>query len=185
MKTLRYLIKKTEYPLSHSRYWINYFIGLENQVFQKEIPLRSFIFRVLICFVFNWRDCTVKTGSAMNLGQSPICHSPRSSAHWGYFRQFLTRLVQNLTLRNDCNLIPLAYRTQHLSSQSDYWTIRGFTSLSYLFKSSFQRGEVRVDDPQLSTGVVGFWWDLNLPLLTWESGALTSRPQGIDRFSWY
>ena len=54
-------------------------------------------------FVFDWRDCTVKTGSARKLGQSPICHHPRSSAHWGYFRQFLTRLVQNLTPRNDCN----------------------------------------------------------------------------------
>ena len=43
---------------------------------------------------------------------------------------FLTRLVQNLTLRNDCNLIPSAHETQQLSSQSDHWTSRGFTSWS-------------------------------------------------------
>ena len=64
------------------------------------------------CFVFNWRDCTVKTGSMRKLGQSPIYHYPRSSAHLGYLRQFLTKLVQNLTLCNDCNLISSAHCTQ-------------------------------------------------------------------------
>ena len=79
-------------------------------------------------FVCNWRNCTVKTDSARKLGQSPMCHYPRSSAHWGYFRQSLTRLVQNLTLRNDCNLIPSAHGTQQLFSQCDHGTTRGFTS---------------------------------------------------------
>ena len=32
----------------------------------------------------------------------------------GYFGQFLTMLVQNLTLCNDCNLIPLAHGTQRI-----------------------------------------------------------------------
>ena len=41
-----------------------------------------------------------------------VCHYPRSSAYWGYFRQILTRLVQNLTLCYDCNLIPSAHGTQ-------------------------------------------------------------------------
>ena len=94
------------------------------------IKTKSSKWFVFVCFVFNWRDCTVKTGSARKLGQSPICHYPRSSAHWGYFRQSLTRLVQNLTLRNDCNLIPSAHGTQQLSSQCNHWTIRGFTSWS-------------------------------------------------------
>ena len=40
----------------------------------------------------------------------------------GYFRQSLTRLVQNLTLRNDCNLITSAHGTQQLSSHIDHWT---------------------------------------------------------------
>ena len=86
---------------------------------------------ILVLFCFNRHDCTVKTGSAKKLGQSPICHYPRSSAHWGYFGQSLTRLVQNLTLCNDCNLIPSAHGTQHLSSHSDHWTFRGFTSQSF------------------------------------------------------
>ena len=57
-------------------------------------------------FVFNRQDCTVKTGCARKLGQSPICHAPRSSAHQGYFRQFLTRLVKNLTLQKDAQNPP-------------------------------------------------------------------------------
>ena len=40
----------------------------------------------------------------------------------GYIGQFLTRLVQNLTLRNDCDLIPSAHETQQLSSLNDHWT---------------------------------------------------------------
>ena len=86
-------------------------------------------------FVFNWRDCTVKTGSARKLGQSPICHYPRSSAHWGYFRQFLTRLVQNLTLRNNCNLISSAHRTQRVvlsKRSSDGWWSTAFAGSSNL-----------------------------------------------------
>ena len=51
---------------------------------------------------------------------------------------FLTRLVQNLTLRNDCNLIPSAHRSQHLSSQVDHWT-KGFTSP----KVSYSKGSVK------------------------------------------
>ena len=103
---------------------------------------------------------TVKTGSARKLGQSPIWHYPRSSAYWGYFRQFLTRLVQNLTLRNDCQY---HRRTgpSGLSSQNDHRT---------------------VDDPQLSPWVVGFRLDSNLPLLARESGVLISRLQGIDYY---
>ena len=39
---------------------------------------------------FKWKTklhFILKTGSARKLGQSSICHYPRSSAHWGYFRQ--------------------------------------------------------------------------------------------------
>ena len=39
-----------------------------------------------------------------------------------YHRWFLTRLVQNLTLRNDCYLIPSVHETQQLSSLNDHWT---------------------------------------------------------------
>ena len=65
---------------------------------------------------------------APNKEALPIANCQQSSIapeiSWQFF---LTRLVQNLTLRNDCNLIPSAHGTQHLSSQSDHWT-KGFTS---------------------------------------------------------
>ena len=83
----------------------------------------------------------------------------------GCFGQFLTRLVQNLTLRNDCNLIPSAHGTQRvLSSQNDHWT---------------------VEDPQLSPGVVGSRLGSNRLSLTRETGVHTARPQGILQTSMY
>ena len=66
---------------------------------------------------------------------------------------FLTRLVQNLTLRKDCNLIPSVHGTQHLSSQSNHWT-KCSLHQGFLFKGLFQRGKVRVEDAQLSLRVV-------------------------------
>ena len=97
------------------------------------------------CFVFNWRDCTVKTSSARKLGQLPICHIPSAIATWEYFRQFLTRLVQNLTLRNNCNLIPSAHGTQQvvLSKRSlDYHQVVEFTlSCNVSFTQNFLSGK--------------------------------------------
>ena len=114
------------------------------------VILTGYVNLHLLCFVFNWRHCTVKT---RKLGQSPIRHYLRSSAHWRYFRQFLTRLVHKKTLHNDCNLIPSAQGTQHLSSQSDHWT-KGSLHWGFLFKGPFQRGEMRVEDAQLLPRVV-------------------------------
>ena len=60
------------------------------------------------------------------------------------FRQFLTRLVQNLTLRNDCNLIPSAHGTQQvvLSKRSlDYHQVVEFTlSCNVSFTQNFLSG---------------------------------------------
>ena len=69
-----------------------------------------------------------------------------------YFRQFLTRLVQNLTLRNDCNLIPFAHRTQQgfCPLKTIIGQLGGSLHRVYLSKGPLQRREVRVDNPQLS-----------------------------------
>ena len=59
--------------------------------------------------------------------------------------QFLIRLVQNLTLRNDCNLIPLAHGTQQvvLSKRSlDYHQVVEFTlSCNVSFTQNFLFGK--------------------------------------------
>ena len=108
----------------------------------------------LFVFVLNWRDCTFMTGSTRKLVQSPICHSPRSTANWGYFRQFLTRLVQNLTLSNNCNLIPSAHGTQQVVLSK--WSLdKGFTSPSFPIQRSIsKRWSEMVEDAQLSPQVV-------------------------------
>ena len=99
-----------------------------------------------------------------------ICHYPRSSAHWGYFRQFLTRLVQNLTICNNFNLIPLVHGIQLvLFSQSihitlefqaptsegwDGWRSTFFTvSSGFLIEFELAIAPTRVGCPnQLTTG---------------------------------
>ena len=78
---------------------------------------------------------------------------------------FLTRLVQNLTLRNDCNLIPSAHGTQRV----------------VLSKRSLDM----VDNPQLSPQVVGSWPDSNRKPFTRKMGVLTSRPQGTGQSPCY
>ena len=94
---------------------------------------------------------------APNKEALPIANCQQSSiAPEISWQGFLTRLVQNLTLRNDCNLIPSAHGTQHLSSQSNHWTIGGSLHQDFLYKDPFQRGEMKVDDPKLLPGVVGF-----------------------------
>ena len=104
--------------------WFGIFVGClayaGQQLYSTIKGKLTFIY--LFCFELTWHTSD-KTGFLSKLGQSPICHYLSSIANLGYFRQFLTRLVQNLTLRHDCNLIPSAHRTQHMSSQSDHWTI--------------------------------------------------------------
>ena len=51
----------------------------------------------------------------------------------------------------------------------------------FLFKSSFQINEMRVDNPQLSSKVVGSSSDSNRLPFAWELGVLASRPQGINQ----
>ena len=96
-----------------------FYLKLANfSIYSLSINCYQKIWMISFLFFLNWCDCTVKTGSARKLGQS------------------LNRLVQNLTLRNDCNLIPSAHGTQHLSSQSDHWT-KGFH-----FTKSFPRRQM-------------------------------------------
>ena len=63
----------------------------------------------------------------------------------GYFRQFLTRLIQNLTPHKNYDSLLLTHGTQQLSSQSNHWTI-GLMLTSpkvFPFKGLFQSGEMR------------------------------------------
>ena len=64
-------------------------LPLVPQAVQIKINLLSLL-AVFFCFafIFNWHECTVKMWTTRKLGQLPICHYPRSSAHWGYFKQF-------------------------------------------------------------------------------------------------
>ena len=98
------------------------------------------------------RRTNVKTSSEQG-GYANRQYAVTEFYYSGSVRQFLTRLVQNLTLCKDCDLIPSAHGTQHLSSQSDHWT-KGSLHWSFLLNGSFQRGEVRVEDAQLSLPVV-------------------------------
>ena len=89
----------------------------------KNFHFSSFV----LVLVFNWRDILMSR-PAPKQGSFANRQLPTEFYCSGNSRQvFLTRLVQNLTLRNDCNLIPSAHGTQHLSSQIDHWT-KGFTS---------------------------------------------------------
>ena len=74
-------------------------------------------------------------------------------------RMFLTMLVQNLTLRNDCNLIPSVNGTQGVVLSK--WSLDNWRSTAFARTS-------------------GFWLDSNQQSRTQKSSVLTSRPQGID-----
>ena len=96
------------------------------------------------CFVFNWDGVNRLQGEARSISNMSLPRVQLLIA--GYFRRFLTRLVQNLTLRNDCNLTPSAHGTQRvvLSKQSLDSSLQ-FTWIYMLLV----RGEM-VDDAQLS-----------------------------------
>ena len=64
--------------------------------------------------------------------------------------QFLTRLVQNLTLCNDCNLIPSAHRTQRVVLSKRSLDIH----ITLEFKLLLVRGERWLYDAQLLPRVV-------------------------------
>jgi len=80
---------------------------------------------------------------APNKEALPIANGQQSSIDpeisWQFF---LPRLVQNLRLRTDCNLIPTVHRTQHLSSQSNHWT-KGFHFTEIFSIQRSPSGEVR------------------------------------------
>lgn len=75
----------------------------------------------------------------MSIANIPL---PDIQCTFGIFQAVLTRLLQNLTLHKDNNLIPSAHRTQQLSYWSNHWIGVSLRRV-FLSKGPFQRGEVR------------------------------------------